>query len=87
MREIDGHDYAQIGEAIETAQATKGAPTVIICKTVKGKGVDFMENQVKWHYGSIDSELAAKSSSWTAWARASCASTARLSTPPTSTTS
>ena len=60
VREIDGHDYAQIGEAIEGAQATKGAPTVIICKTIKGKGVDFMENQVKWHYGSIDSELAAK---------------------------
>jgi len=60
VREIDGHDYAQIGAAIEGAQAAKGAPTVIICTTVKGKGVDFMEDQVKWHYGSIDSELAAK---------------------------
>jgi len=60
VREIDGHDYAQIGAAIEDAQATPGVPSVIICKTVKGKGVDFMENQVKWHYGSIDSELAAK---------------------------
>ena len=59
VREIDGHDYAQIGAAIEGAQAAKGAPTVIICTTVKGKGVDFMEDQVKWHYGSIDSELAA----------------------------
>jgi transketolase len=60
VREIDGHDYVQIGEAIESAQATKGAPTVIICNTLKGKGVDFMEDQVKWHYGSLDSELAAK---------------------------
>ena len=60
VREIDGHDLAQIGEAIEGAQTTKGAPTVIVCNTVKGKGVDFMEDQVKWHYGSIDSELAAK---------------------------
>ena len=60
MRRIDGHDFAQIGEAIEGAQATQGAPTVIICDTVKGKGVDFMEAEVKWHYGSIDSELAAK---------------------------
>ncbi|MEI6451455.1 MAG: transketolase [Actinomycetes bacterium] len=60
VREIDGHDYAQIGAAIEGAQATKGAPSVIICNTVKGKGVDFMEDQVKWHYGSIDSELAAR---------------------------
>jgi transketolase len=60
VRQIDGHDYAQIGEAIEGAQTTKGAPTVIICNTLKGKGVDFMEDQVKWHYGSLDSELAAK---------------------------
>jgi transketolase len=60
VREIDGHDYAQIGAAIEGAQVTKGAPTMIICNTIKGKGVDFMEDQVKWHYGSIDSELAAK---------------------------
>jgi transketolase len=58
--QIDGHDFAQIGEAVEGAQAKQGAPTVIICETVKGKGVDFMEAQVKWHYGSIDSELAAK---------------------------
>ena len=60
VREIDGHDFAQIGEAIEGAQATQGAPTVVVCQTVKGKGVDFMEDQVKWHYGSIDSELAAE---------------------------
>ena len=33
---------------------------MIVCNTIKGKGVDFMEDQVKWHYGSIDSELAAK---------------------------
>lgn len=60
VREIDGHDFAQIGAAIEGAQAAKGAPTVIILDTVKGKGVDFMEGDVKWHYGSIDSELAAR---------------------------
>ena len=35
-------------------------PTVVIADTVKGKRVDFMEDQVKWHYGSIDSELAAQ---------------------------
>jgi transketolase len=60
VQEIDGHDFAQISEAIESSQETKGKPVVIIAKTVKGKGVDFMENDVKWHYGSIDSELAAK---------------------------
>ena len=60
VREIDGHDYAQIGEAIEAAQQAKGTPLVIIANTVKGKGVDFMENKVQWHYGSVDSDLAAK---------------------------
>ena len=60
VREIDGHDYAQIGEAIEAAQQVKGAPLVIIAHTVKGKGVDFMENAVQWHYGSVDSDMAAR---------------------------
>lgn len=47
--EIDGHDIAQILQALEEAQATKGKPTMIIAKTLKGKGVSFMENQVGWH--------------------------------------
>ncbi len=54
---IDGHDFAQIGDAIEKAQATKGKPTVIICNTVKGKGVEMFENQSQWHYGGINSDL------------------------------
>jgi transketolase len=71
VREIDGHELVQIGDAIEWAQGAAGGgaaggeasgppggPPVIIAQTVKGKGVDFMENDVKWHYGSIDSELA-----------------------------
>jgi transketolase len=60
VREIDGHDFRQIGDAIEYAQQEKSGPVVIIARTVKGKGVDFMEGQVKWHYGSMDSALAAK---------------------------
>ncbi|AEF95373.1 Transketolase [Desulfotomaculum nigrificans CO-1-SRB] len=47
--EIDGHDIAQILAAIEEAKSTKGKPTMIIARTVKGKGVSFMENQVGWH--------------------------------------
>jgi transketolase len=62
VREIDGHDYRQIAQvieaAIENAADSKGQPMVIIAHTIKGKGVDYMENQVKWHYGSVDSELA-----------------------------
>ncbi len=47
--EIDGHDFDQIRNAFQTARQTKGKPTAIIMKTVKGKGVSFMENQAGWH--------------------------------------
>ena len=46
---VDGHDFVQIKNAIEEAKKTKGKPTVIICETVKGKGVSFMENEASWH--------------------------------------
>ena len=46
---IDGHDYSQILDAFEKAKMCKGKPTAIIAKTIKGKGVSYMENQVGWH--------------------------------------
>ncbi len=46
---IDGHDLAQIDSAVQAAKAHKGAPTVIVSRCVKGKGVSFMENQASWH--------------------------------------
>ena len=46
---IDGHDFDQIRDAFAKARQNKGKPTVIIAKTVKGKGVSFMENKVNWH--------------------------------------
>ena len=46
---IDGHDLDQIEKAVECAKATKGQPTAIVAKTVKGKGVSYMENSVGWH--------------------------------------
>lgn len=46
---IDGHDFDQIEAAIDEAKATKGKPTAIIAKTIKGKGVSFMENDGGWH--------------------------------------
>ena len=46
---IDGHDFNQIESAVEAAKATKGQPTMVVCKTTKGKGVSFMENQAGWH--------------------------------------
>lgn len=47
--EIDGHSFEEIEKAFEIAKNTKEMPTVIIAKTVKGKGVSFMENEVGWH--------------------------------------
>ena len=46
---IDGHDFDAIRAALNEAKATKGMPTAIIMKTVKGKGVSYMENSAGWH--------------------------------------
>ncbi len=46
---IDGHNFDEIEAALNKAKTVKGKPTVIIAKTIKGKGVSFMENQVGWH--------------------------------------
>ena len=46
---IDGNDFDQIDAAFKEAKSVKGRPTVIIAKTVKGKGVSLMENQAGWH--------------------------------------
>jgi transketolase len=47
--EIDGHDFDQLEAAFAQAKTVKGKPFAIIMKTVKGKGVSFMENQASWH--------------------------------------
>ena len=47
--QINGNDFDQLDAAFKEARATKGMPTAIICKTVKGKGVSFMENKASWH--------------------------------------
>ncbi|MDD3179110.1 MAG: transketolase [Opitutaceae bacterium] len=47
--EIDGHNMQEIVEAMEQALIIRGIPTIIIAKTIKGKGVSFMENQPDWH--------------------------------------
>ena len=49
---IDGHDIKQIIEAFNVAKKMKGKPTAIIAKTVKGKGVSFMENEVRMAWKS-----------------------------------
>jgi transketolase len=55
---IDGHDYAQILEALDEAEQVKHRPTQIIAHTVKGKGVSFMENVVSWHGVAPDRDQA-----------------------------
>ncbi|MDO4170129.1 MAG: transketolase [Lachnospiraceae bacterium] len=54
--EIDGHDFDQIADAFKAARECKGMPTAIIAKTVKGKGVSFMENQASWHGSAPNDE-------------------------------
>lgn len=51
VREVDGNDVAALKETFAALPFEKGKPSVIIAKTVKGKGVSFMENQLKWHHG------------------------------------
>jgi len=46
---IDGHDFSQLLQALDEAETVKGKPTLIWAKTVKGKGVSFMENKADWH--------------------------------------
>ena len=58
--EVDGHDLDQLDEALARAWAATDVPVLILAHTIKGKGVDFMENNVVYHYASADSELCAR---------------------------
>ena len=58
--EVDGHDFDQLDEALAKAWAATDVPVLILANTIKGKGVDFMENNVVYHYASADSELCAR---------------------------
>ena len=49
VQEIDGHDIPSILSAIENAKKQKTSPSMIIAKTIKGKGLDYMENDNSWH--------------------------------------
>jgi transketolase len=58
--EVDGHSFAELAGALDRAWAATDKPVLVLANTTKGKDVDFMENNVKWHYGSGDSELCEK---------------------------
>lgn len=52
----DGNDLTEIKEAIEAAKKIKGKPSMLVCKTIKGKGVSFMENEASWHGSAPNKE-------------------------------
>jgi len=51
VRHVDGHDFSALKEAFDQLPFTAGKPSLIIAHTVKGKGISYMENQIKWHHG------------------------------------
>ena len=53
---VNGHDFDELRAAFAEAKTVKGQPTVIIMKTVKGKGVSFMENNAAWHGSAPNDE-------------------------------
>jgi len=56
VHEVDGHNVAEITETINKLDTTMGSPHVLIAKTIFGKGVSYMENQIKWHYWPMSEE-------------------------------
>lgn len=60
VEEIDGHCVEALIEALDRARENQGQPTCLICKTIKGKGVSFMENEAGWHGAAINDEQYVK---------------------------
>ena len=58
--EVDGHDHDELKKAFDAVSDDSGKPTVLLARTVKGKGVDFMENDLLWHYRNPDDEQLAE---------------------------
>jgi len=56
VKEIDGHNHDEIFKTLCVVPFVNNKPSVIIAHTIKGKGVDFMENKLKWHYSSPSKE-------------------------------
>ena len=56
VRQVDGHDFEALQAAFDALPFAPGKPSLIIANTVKGKGISFMENQLKWHHGVPNAE-------------------------------
>lgn len=57
VQEIDGHDFKQLLSAFKKASKKKKKPQIIICHTIKGKGISFAEDKLEWHYYNMDKKL------------------------------
>lgn len=57
VQEVDGHDFDELLKTLKRILTVKGKPRVVICHTVKGKGISFAENKVEWHYYNMDKKL------------------------------
>ncbi|MCD6550423.1 transketolase [bacterium] len=57
VKEVDGHNTEELRETILESIEVKGRPHIIICHTIKGKGISFAENKVEWHYYNLTPEL------------------------------
>lgn len=51
VKHVDGHDFKQLKETFDSMPFVEGKPNLVIAHTIKGKGVSYMENQIKWHHG------------------------------------
>jgi transketolase len=60
VKEVDGHDVVALDNALAQLPFANGQPSWLICHTIKGKGVSFMENTVACHYGSVDDQQLAQ---------------------------
>jgi len=56
VRQVDGNDVQALKDLLATMPFERGKPNLVIAHTIKGKGVSFMENSVKWHHGVPDAE-------------------------------
>jgi len=60
VQTADGHNMRELADAIDRALAHQDGPSMIVANTIKGKGVDFMENDPAWHYGGLSADLVEK---------------------------
>jgi transketolase len=60
VRHVDGHNLEQLKQTFDALPFAKGKPSLVIAHTIKGKGVSYMENDVKWHHGVPDKEQYAR---------------------------